>query len=110
MKKGNTIQSILEQVKNMNKELKTTSTNELMFIQNKYIISQHHTLYELLISDEQRKTPLLEFNKTPNLENEEESITKLVERKWFDKHRHVYPYNKWLVYDDSNPEQSKPPL
>lgn len=105
VKKGISIQAFLELCKPEFKELKSVSTNDLLFVNKDFIVPQHHTLYDLLLLDDTIKSnnnqKLFDFREKTENSLERSPNTKIVERRWYEKNSNVYPYTQWKTFESS---------
>ena len=112
VKKGDTISTFLklvqEQLAPHFRELRAVSSSSLMYIKEDMILPQTLTFYELIVSKAQgRSGPLFQFDVQevaaatfdPRLKSQDTHAGKVVERHWYSKNKHIFPYNRWEVYD-----------
>ncbi len=90
------------------KELKRISVGDLMFVKEDIIIPHHYTFYDLIVTKARGKSgPLFTFEAKDDIravndaskETEESHAAKVVDRRWFQRNKHLFPYSRWEVYD-----------
>eukprot|EP01091_Cochliopodium_minus_P010453 TRINITY_DN2767_c0_g1_i1.p1 TRINITY_DN2767_c0_g1~~TRINITY_DN2767_c0_g1_i1.p1 ORF type:complete len:308 (+),score=134.81 TRINITY_DN2767_c0_g1_i1:484-1407(+) len=100
IKKGWTIAHFLEKAKRDIYEIKKLHINKLLFIKEEMIIPHHLTFYDLALNKTKgRNGVIIEFG--PN-SSEKSTMPMIVERTWYDNNKHIFPSNRWLLYDPSN--------
>eukprot|EP00026_Physarum_polycephalum_P006673 Phypoly_transcript_06724.p1 GENE.Phypoly_transcript_06724~~Phypoly_transcript_06724.p1 ORF type:complete len:352 (+),score=77.40 Phypoly_transcript_06724:60-1058(+) len=106
--KGASIEQFLEQVRHEFKELRGVSAEHLLFIKEDLIIPHHHTFYDLIVSKARGKSgPLFHFDVHEDIrllhdatvEKDESHAAKVVERRWYERNKHIFPASRWEVYD-----------
>lgn len=110
--KGTTIAKFLEAVRqDLAKsfpEMKRISPDTLLYVKEDLIIPHNLTFYDLIATKARGKSgPLFEFsvkddvrlNVDHRVEVTESHPGKIVERRWFDANKHVFPMSRWEVYD-----------
>lgn len=89
-------------------ELRGTSSEGLMYIKEDLIIPQHYTFYDLIITKARGKSgPLFHFDVHDdvrmtmdiNVEKDESHAGKIVTRAYYERNQHIFPVNRWEVYD-----------
>eukprot|EP01031_Cornospumella_fuschlensis_P027418 gene27418-33117_t len=111
-KKGCTIGKFLEAVKaqllDEFKELRSVSNEDLLYVKEDLIIPQHLSFYDLIITQARGKSgPLFHFDvhedvrivNDARVEKDESHPGKVVERRWFEKNKHIFPASRWEIYD-----------
>jgi len=107
-KKGTSIEGFLYKVQQDWKELKRISVSDLMFVKEDIIIPHHYTFYDLIVTKARGKSgPLFTFEvqddiravNDATIETEESHAGKVVDRRWYQRNKHLFPYNRWEVYD-----------
>ena len=114
VKKGTTIGKFLEQVKSeLSKEfheLRMTSSDSLLYVKEDLIIPHHFSFYDLIITKARGKSgPLFHFDvhddvrllHDARVEKDESHPGKVIERKYFERNKHVFPLSRYEVYDPS---------
>eukprot|EP00743_Colponemidia_sp_Colp-15_P002523 GILK01002735.1.p1 GENE.GILK01002735.1~~GILK01002735.1.p1 ORF type:complete len:288 (-),score=74.18 GILK01002735.1:206-1069(-) len=112
VKKGTTIGHFLEACRRMLEkefpELRTTTSEQLMYVKEDLIIPHSFSFYDLIINKARGKSgPLFHFDvhedirlqHNAKVEKDESHAGKIVERKWFDRNKHIFPASRWEVYD-----------
>ncbi|EDP45249.1 hypothetical protein MGL_0238 [Malassezia globosa CBS 7966] len=106
--KGTTIFSFLELCRKQVPELRSVTSERLMYIKEDIIIPHHYTFYDLLVTRARGKSgPLFHFDVHEDVrlrndasrEKDESHAGKVVKRDWYEKHRDIFPANRWEVYD-----------
>lgn len=109
-KKGTTIGHFLAMVQRDFKQLRNTSADALMFIKEDLIIPHHYSFYDFIVMKARGKSgPLFNFDVVEdvraladaNKEKEDAHAAKVVERRWYERNRHIFPASRWEVYDPS---------
>ncbi|CAN8074361.1 unnamed protein product [Agarophyton chilense] len=107
-KKGTTIGHFLSMVQAQVKQLRNTTAESLMFIKEDLIIPHHYSFYDFIVSKARGKSgPLFSFDVVEDVrlvadaskEKEDAHAAKVVERRWYDRNRHIFPASRWEVYD-----------
>lgn len=108
MKQGNTIETFLRAVQKDFPELAGTSTSDLLYIKEDLIIPANYTFYELIATRARGKSgPLFNFDvhddvrmvNDARIEKNESHAGKVVERRWYDRNKHIFPASRWEVFD-----------
>ena len=106
--KGDTISKFLEKTKSLFKELKNVSVDSLMFVKEDLILPQHFSFYDLIVTKARGKSgPLFSFDVQDDVrllhdatrEKEDTHAGKVVERRWYEKNKHIFPASRWEVFD-----------
>ena len=113
VKKGDTVgtflKAVLEQVAPRFRELRHASTSSLMYVKEDVILPHSVTFYDLIVSKAQGRTgPLFQFELQehaattfdPRMKSQDSHAGKVVERHWYSRHKHIFPYSRWEVYDE----------
>lgn len=107
-KKGTTIGRFLGMVQTQFKELRGTSADELVFIKEDLIIPHHYSFYDFIVSKARGKSgPLFNFDVVDDIrlvsdaskEKQDAHAAKVVERRWYDRNRHIFPASRWTTFD-----------
>jgi len=106
--KGASVGRFLELVRQDCKEFRGVSADSLMFVKDDIIIPHHESFYDLHITKSKGKSgdPLFNFDEgavQPSFKDEPRH-TKVVERKWYDLNKHLFPACKWEVHDSTRTE------
>lgn len=108
--KGTTIEQFLEQVRQEFKELRGISAEHMLFIKEDLIIPHQFSFYDLIISKARGKSgPLFHFDVHEDVrllhdatkEKDESHAAKVVERRWYERNKHIFPASRWEVYEPS---------
>ncbi|CRG96567.1 XAP-5 DNA binding protein, putative [Plasmodium gallinaceum] len=104
---GQFINKCVENLKNEFIQLRSASCETLIFVKEDIILPNYLTFYELIKNKAQGKTgPLFVFDAVENLsgitdirrEKTDTHAGKLVEKKWYEKNKHIFPASKWELY------------
>ena len=91
-------------------ELRTASSDGLLYIKEDLIIPHQYTFYDLIASKARGKSgPLFHFDvhddvrltNDSRVEKDESHPGKIVERHWYERNKHIFPASRWEVYDPS---------
>jgi len=113
--KGDSISQFLELVrKDLSKEfreMQNVSSEALLYIKEDLIIPQDITFYDLIITKARGKSgPLFHFDVHDDvrigaidsrIEKDESHPGKVVERRWYERNKHIFPASRWEVWDAS---------
>lgn len=111
--KGTTIAKFLEWVRQdlvgEFPELRTLSADALMYVKEDLIIPQQFSFYDLIVTKARGKSgPLFHFDVHDDvrvgaldarIEKDESHPGKIVERRWYERNKHIFPASRWEVYD-----------
>lgn len=114
--KGDSIGGFLEKVRgNLAKEFKelgSVGADALLYVKEDLIIPQDLTFYDLIATKARGKSgPLFHFDVHDDvrvgaidtrLEKDESHPGKVVERRWYDRNKHIFPASRWELYDPQN--------
>ncbi|EDL43928.1 XAP-5 DNA binding protein, putative [Plasmodium vivax] len=104
---GQFINKCVDNLKNEFIHLRSASCETLMFVKEDIILPNYLTFYELIKNKAQGKTgPLFAFDAVENLsgvtdirrEKTDTHAGKLVEKKWYERNKHIFPASKWEIY------------
>jgi protein FAM50 len=107
-KKGTTIGRFLGMVVTQFKELRNVGADDLMFIKEDLIIPHHYSFYDFIVSKARGKSgPLFNFEVVEDVrlvsdakkEKEDAHAAKVVERRWYERNRHIFPASRWVTFD-----------
>lgn len=114
MKKGNSIyqflQKALELLKKEFHELRTVTSDQLMYIKEDLIIPHHFTFYDFIVTKARGKSgPLFNFDvhddvrlvADATVERDESHAGKVLLRSWFERNKHIFPASRWEPYDQN---------
>eukprot|EP00467_Chlorarachnion_reptans_P023946 CAMPEP_0114514030 /NCGR_PEP_ID=MMETSP0109-20121206/15920_1 /TAXON_ID=29199 /ORGANISM="Chlorarachnion reptans, Strain CCCM449" /LENGTH=319 /DNA_ID=CAMNT_0001694011 /DNA_START=60 /DNA_END=1019 /DNA_ORIENTATION=- len=89
-------------------ELRGVSPENLMYIKEDVIIPHTYTFYDLIISKARGKSgPLFHFDvhddvrlvQDSRIEKDESHAGKIITRAYYERNQHIFPVNRWEVYD-----------
>ena len=112
---GTTILKFLElvrvQISDQFPELKKMGSDNMMYIKEDLIIPGDYTFYGLIKTKARGKSgPLFHFDVHDDLrlgpidsrvEKDESHPGKIVDRSWYERNKHIFPANRWEIYDPS---------
>eukprot|EP00416_Gambierdiscus_australes_P033067 CAMPEP_0171092128 /NCGR_PEP_ID=MMETSP0766_2-20121228/35514_1 /TAXON_ID=439317 /ORGANISM="Gambierdiscus australes, Strain CAWD 149" /LENGTH=353 /DNA_ID=CAMNT_0011550329 /DNA_START=65 /DNA_END=1126 /DNA_ORIENTATION=- len=88
-------------------ELRTVSLDNLMYVKEDLIIPHNVTFYELIKDRARGKSgPLFHFDvhedirmaNDVRIEKDESHAGKIVDRKWYERNKHIFPACRWEMY------------
>jgi len=89
-------------------ELRSTTLDSLMYVKEDLIIPHNVTFYDLIKERVQGKTgPLFHFDvhedlsmtKDIRVTKDESHAGKIVDRKWYERNKHIFPASRWENYE-----------
>ncbi|KAL7539258.1 hypothetical protein ACHAXR_010752 [Thalassiosira sp. AJA248-18] len=112
-KKGDTVGRFLELVRcDLAKEFRemgNVSSDALLYVKEDLIIPQDISFYDLIATRARGKSgPLFNFDVHDDvrlgavdarIEKDESHPGKVVERRWYDRNKHIFPASRWEMYD-----------
>mmetsp|Transcript_15954 Transcript_15954/g.28748 ORF Transcript_15954/g.28748 Transcript_15954/m.28748 type:complete len:388 (+) Transcript_15954:107-1270(+) len=112
-KKGDTVARFLELVRcDLAKEFRemgNVSSDALLYVKEDLIIPQDISFYDLIATRARGKSgPLFNFDVHEDVrlgavdarvEKDESHPGKVVERRWYDRNKHIFPASRWEIYD-----------
>lgn len=112
-KKGDTVARFLELVRrDLGKEFRemgNVSSDALLYVKEDLIIPQDISFYDLIATRARGKSgPLFNFDVHEDVrlgavdarvEKDESHPGKVVERRWYDRNKHIFPASRWEIYD-----------
>ncbi|KAJ2002994.1 hypothetical protein H4R26_003318 [Coemansia thaxteri] len=110
-KKGDTIAQFLDKCKAQVPELRTSSVDGLVYIKEDLIIPHHYSFYDFILNKARGKSgPLFSFDvhddvrltHDARVEKDDSHAGKVCERSWYERNKHIFPANRWEVF---NPEK-----
>ena len=91
------------------RELSAISADALLYVKEDLIIPQDLTFYDLIVTKARGKSgPLFHFDVHDDIrfgaidsrvEKVESHPGKVVERRWYDRNKHIFPASRWEVFD-----------
>jgi protein FAM50 len=114
VKKGDTIGDFLETVRlDLSKDFREMQSisggDALLYVKEDLILPQDVTFYDLIVTKARGKSgPLFHFDVHDDVrvgavdvrvEKDESHPGKVVERRWYDKNKHIFPASRWEVFD-----------
>jgi protein FAM50 len=123
VKRGDTVATFLravqEQLAPRFREIRSSSVSNLMYIKEDVILPHNVTFYDLIVNRAQgRSGPLFQFDLQekaaatfdPRLKSQDSHAGKVVERHWYSRNKHIFPYSLWEVYDPDKPVTESEPM
>lgn len=117
--KGDTVSTFLKAVQQQLspefREIKSSSSSNLMYIKEDVILPHTMTFYELISKKAQGKSgPLFQFDvqeymvtqSDPRMKSKDRHAGKVVERQYYSKNKHIFPFSVWEPYDPQKHEQA----
>lgn len=106
--KGDSIDRFLALARDKFPQIRGVSTDKLMFVKEDLIIPHDYTFYDFILNKIRGKSgPLFDFSVTEDIrvkndatqERTESHPAKVVERTWYERNKHIFPVNRWEVFD-----------
>jgi len=115
IQKGDTIGDFLELVRSQLskefREMQNVSADALLYVKEDLMIPQDLTFYDLIATRARGKSgPLFHFDvhedirvgpMDARIEKDESHPGKVVERRWYDRNKHIFPASRWETFDPS---------
>lgn len=88
-------------------ELRTVALDSLMYVKEDLIIPHNVTFYDLIKEKARGKSgPLFHFdvhedirlNNDVRVEKDESHAGKIVDRKWYERNKHIFPASRWEMF------------
>jgi protein FAM50 len=104
IKKGSSIKEFLLMAKKQFPEIQDAASDSLLFVKENVIIPHQYTFYELIESKVQGKTGALDHwvvegdISAATRTGAHDHIAKIVARNFYERNKHIYPFNLWEVY------------
>lgn len=113
VQKGDTVGDFLEQCRKALcrefSELRGVGAETLLYVKEDLIIPQDMTFYDLIVTKARGKSgPLFHFDVHDDVrvgaidsrvEKDESHPGKVVERRWYERNKHIFPASRWEMYD-----------
>jgi len=94
------------------REMSKVSADALIYVKEDLIIPHDITFYDMIATKARGKSgPLFNFDVHDDvrvgpldsrIEKDESHPGKVVERRWYDRNKHIFPASRWEVYDPAN--------
>lgn len=111
--KGDSIASFLELVRKdlarEFREMQNVTSDALLYVKEDLIIPQDISFYDLIVTKARGKSgPLFNFDVHDDVrmgaidsrvEKDESHPGKIVERRWYERNKHIFPASRWEVFD-----------
>lgn len=112
VKKGNTVDDFLRkalvELSQEFKELRHATSDMLIYVKEDVILGGHFTFYDFIVSKARGKSgPLFNFDVRDDVrlladatvERNESHAGKVMERRFYEKNKNFFPYNRYEVFD-----------
>jgi protein FAM50 len=113
MAKGDSVGDFLEAVRQSLcsefKELANVASDALLYVKEDLILPHDITFYDLIVTKARGKSgPLFHFDVHDDVrvgpldsrvEKDESHPGKVVERRWYERNKHIFPASRWEIYD-----------
>ena len=113
IQKGASVGDFLEKVRqdlyDEFKELTHVAADALLYVKEDLILPQDITFYDLIVTNARGKSgPLFHFDVHDDvrlgpldrrIEKDESHPGKVVERRWYERNKHIFPASRWELYD-----------
>lgn len=112
--KGSSIGDFLEIVRQdlsqeFRREMANVSSDGLLYVKEDLILPHDITFYDLIVTKARGKSgPLFHFDVHDDIrvgpldsrvEKDESHPGKVVERRWYERNKHIFPASRWEIYD-----------
>eukprot|EP00184_Porphyridium_aerugineum_P002277 CAMPEP_0184697464 /NCGR_PEP_ID=MMETSP0313-20130426/4428_1 /TAXON_ID=2792 /ORGANISM="Porphyridium aerugineum, Strain SAG 1380-2" /LENGTH=341 /DNA_ID=CAMNT_0027156271 /DNA_START=35 /DNA_END=1060 /DNA_ORIENTATION=+ len=106
--KGTSIGKFLAIAQQKFPQIHNVGTEMLMFIKEDLILPHHYTFYDFIVNKARGKSgPLFQFDAKEDIrmladasrEKEDSHSAKVVERRWYERNKHIFPASRWELYD-----------
>ncbi|KAJ2764404.1 hypothetical protein IWQ56_004497, partial [Coemansia nantahalensis] len=107
-KKGDTVAQFLDKCREQVPELRAASADSLVYVKEDLVIPHHYTFYDFIVNKARGKSgPLFSFDvhddvrltQDARIEKDDSHAGKVCERVWYERNKHIFPANRWEVYD-----------
>ena len=113
VKKGDSVGEFLEKIRQdlcgEFKELSNVASDALLYVKEDLILPHDITFYDLIVTKARGKSgPLFKFNVQEDIrvgpldrrvEKEDSHPGKVVERRWYERNKHIFPASRWEIWD-----------
>lgn len=89
-------------------DLRMMTAEGLLYVKEDLIIPHQYTFYDLIVTQARGKSgPLFHFDvhddirlvNDARIEKDESHPGKIVERRWYERNKHIFPASRWETYD-----------
>ncbi|KAJ1817055.1 hypothetical protein GGH91_004988 [Coemansia sp. RSA 2671] len=107
-RKGDTIAQFLDKCKAQVPELRMANVDGLVYVKEDLIIPHHYSFYDFILNKARGKSgPLFSFDvhddvrltHDARIEKDDSHAGKVCERSWYERNKHIFPANRWEVFD-----------
>lgn len=115
VRKGCTIGQFLQftklQLQDEFPEIRGISSEDMIYVKEDMMIPHHITFYDLIITRARGKSgPLFHFDvhddvrlvQDIRVEKDESHPGKVLDRRWYDRNKHIFPASRWEIYDPNS--------
>lgn len=112
LRKGSTIGEFLTKVRDQLssefREVAASNSEDFIYVKEDLIIPHSFSFYDLIITKARGKSgPLFHFDVHDDVrllgdarvEKDESHPGKVVDRRWYDKNKHIFPASRWEIFD-----------
>ncbi|KAF3904970.1 hypothetical protein AA313_de0200554 [Arthrobotrys entomopaga] len=122
MKKGEAVWLFLERARRTRGLWHRVSVDDLMFVRGEIIIPHHYEFYYFIVNgtvgphgklfdypsaltlkdgkiDDSGATSQKEKDKTAQRPPDDPTVTKVVDRRWYERNKHIFPASMWETFD-----------
>eukprot|EP01090_Pellita_catalonica_P021770 TRINITY_DN8242_c0_g1_i1.p1 TRINITY_DN8242_c0_g1~~TRINITY_DN8242_c0_g1_i1.p1 ORF type:complete len:215 (+),score=41.15 TRINITY_DN8242_c0_g1_i1:129-773(+) len=108
--KGTRVDQFLALVTKQFHELRGCLPEHLLFVKEDVIIPHDQSFYDLIVTKAKGKSgPLWNWDvhedvrilSDATVQKDESHAAKVVERRWYEKNKHIFPASRWEVFDPS---------
>lgn len=97
---GNFLELAVEILKRDFPEIRQIHCSAFIYVKEDIIIPYDYTFYDLISNDAKGKNGnLFSLIKRQGYDIDEGYVAKILERKWYEKNKHIFPANRWEIYD-----------
>ncbi|KAJ1731422.1 hypothetical protein H4S06_005351 [Coemansia sp. BCRC 34490] len=106
--KGDTIAQFLDKCRTQVPELRGAKADSLVYVKEDLIIPHHYSFYDFIVNKTRGKSgPLFSFDvhddvrleSDVRVEKDDSHAGKVCERAWYERNKHIFPANRWEVFD-----------
>jgi protein FAM50 len=81
--------------------LRHVTIPNLLFVKDNIMIPQGLSFYFLLVGRAHNGKGQILFQQGPCTDSGKAHAAKVVQRSWYESNKHIYPANRWEIFDDS---------
>ncbi|RPA83390.1 XAP5-domain-containing protein [Ascobolus immersus RN42] len=108
VKKGEAVWLFLERARRMSgrREWLRVSVDDLLLVRGELIIPHHYEFYYFIVNQTEGPNGLIfDYSKEPSEDpkpqkgTEDPTLTKVVDRRWYERNKHIFPASIWTEFD-----------